>query len=114
MHPYRIPQKINQQSHFYPMDCSPPSSSVHGMLQARILEWVAISFSRGCSLQSQETQGLKPGLLHCRQTLYRLSHREDLQIHPKEVKTGFCRNVCILLFIAAFPNSQEVEAICAH
>ena len=29
-----------------PMDCSPPSSSVHGTLQARILEWAAISFSR--------------------------------------------------------------------
>ena len=29
-----------------PMDCSPPSSSVHGILQARILEWVAISFSK--------------------------------------------------------------------
>ena len=27
-----------------PMDCSPPASSVHGILQARILEWVAISF----------------------------------------------------------------------
>ena len=32
-----------------PMDCSPPGSSVHGILQARILEWVAISFSRGYS-----------------------------------------------------------------
>ena len=30
-----------------PVDCSLPSSSVHGILQARILEWVAISFSRG-------------------------------------------------------------------
>ena len=29
-----------------PMDCSPPGSSVHGIFQARILEWVAISFSR--------------------------------------------------------------------
>ena len=29
-----------------PMDCSPPGSSVHGILQARILQWVAISFSR--------------------------------------------------------------------
>ena len=28
-----------------PMDCSPPASSVHGILQARTLEWVAISFS---------------------------------------------------------------------
>ena len=30
-----------------PMDCSPPGSSVHGTLQAAILEWVAIPFSRG-------------------------------------------------------------------
>ena len=29
-----------------PMDCSPPGSSVHGILQARVLGWVAISFSR--------------------------------------------------------------------
>ena len=32
---------------FDPMDCSPPGSSVHGISQARILEWIAISFSRG-------------------------------------------------------------------
>ena len=32
-----------------PMDCSPPGSSVHGILQAKILEWVAISFSRRSS-----------------------------------------------------------------
>ena len=32
-----------------PMDCSPPGSSVHGIFQARVLEWVAISFSRGSS-----------------------------------------------------------------
>ena len=30
-----------------PMDCSLPGSSVHGIIQARILKWVAISFSRG-------------------------------------------------------------------
>ena len=30
-----------------PMDCSLPGSSIHGLFQARILEWVAISFSRG-------------------------------------------------------------------
>ena len=33
-----------------PMDCSPPGSSVHGLFQARILEWVAISFSQMDSL----------------------------------------------------------------
>jgi len=32
-----------------PRDCSPPGSSVHGISQARILEWVAISFSRASS-----------------------------------------------------------------
>ena len=32
-----------------PVDCSLPGSSVHGILQARILEWVTISFSRGSS-----------------------------------------------------------------
>ena len=32
-----------------PMECSLPGSSVHGILQARVLEWVAISFSRGSS-----------------------------------------------------------------
>ena len=45
------------------MDCSPPGSSVHGVSQARRLEWVAISFCRGSS------QGSNPGLLHCRQIL---------------------------------------------
>ena len=40
------------------MNCSPPGSSVHGISQARILEWVAISFSRGIFL----TQGLNPCL----------------------------------------------------
>ena len=39
-----------------PMDCSPPDSSVHGILQARILEWVAISFSSGSSQSRDQTQ----------------------------------------------------------
>ena len=43
-----------------PMDCSLPGSSVHGILPARILEWVAISSSRGISL----TQGSNLYLLH--------------------------------------------------
>ena len=33
----------------HPMDCSLPGFSVHGIFQARILEWVAVSFSRGLS-----------------------------------------------------------------
>ena len=39
-----------------PVDCSLPSSSVHGILQERILEWVAISFSRGSSQSRDRNQ----------------------------------------------------------
>ena len=38
-----------------PMDCSPPGSSVHGIFQARTLEWVAISYSRGSSQPRNRT-----------------------------------------------------------
>ena len=38
-----------------PKDCSPPGSYVHGILQARILEWVAVSFSRGSSWPRDQT-----------------------------------------------------------
>ena len=39
-----------------PMDCSPPGSSVHRISQARILEWLAISFSRGSSQPKDQTR----------------------------------------------------------
>ena len=38
-----------------PLDCSPPGPSVHGILQARILEWVAIPFSRRSSQPRDQT-----------------------------------------------------------
>jgi len=39
-----------------PMDCSPPGSSVNGISQARILEWVAIPFFRVSSQPRDQTQ----------------------------------------------------------
>ena len=39
----------------YPMDCSPPGSCVPGILQAKILEWVSIPFSRGSSQSRYQT-----------------------------------------------------------
>ena len=39
-----------------PMDCRPPGSSVHGILQAGILEWVVMPFSRGSSQPRDQTQ----------------------------------------------------------
>ena len=56
-----------------PMDCSPQDSSVHWILQARILEWVTMPSSRGSSQPKDWTQ-----VLHCRQILYHLSHQDSL------------------------------------
>ena len=39
-----------------PVDCNPPGSSIHVILQARILEWLAISFARGSSQLRDRTQ----------------------------------------------------------
>ena len=55
-----------------PMGHSPPGFSVHGLFQARILEWVAISSSGGI-LPTQESN-LR--LLHCKQILYHWASRE--------------------------------------
>ena len=51
------------------MDCSLPGSSVHGILQARILEWVAMPSSRGSSGPRNQNPNLLC-LLLCRQILY--------------------------------------------
>ena len=60
-----------------PMDYSPPGPSVHGVSQARILEWAAFPFSRGSSRPRDQTwlSCAAGGLLHCRCILYRLSHQ---------------------------------------
>ena len=55
-----------------PMDCSPPVSSVHGVSQARILEWGATSFSRGSSSQPSNRS-------RCRQIVYRLNPWEAVR-----------------------------------
>ena len=57
-----------------PMDCNPPGSSVHGILQARVLEWAAIpSFSRGSSQPRSpalhSTPVLLPGESHGQRSL---------------------------------------------
>ena len=61
-----------------PKDCSPPGSSIHGILQARVLEWVAMPFSRGSSqlgtesvspaLQADSLSSEPPGKPHCKIT----------------------------------------------
>ena len=58
------------------MDCSPPGSSVHGISQARTLEWVAIPISRGSSQPRDRTK--TPAFF--RQILYQLSHQGSPRI----------------------------------
>ena len=68
-----------------PLDYSPPGSSVNGIFQARIPEWVTIIFSREIFL----TQGFNLGLQHYRQIFYHLSQegspKVDGSIHLNSV-----------------------------
>ena len=77
---------------FDPMVCSPPGSSVLGILQARILEWVATA-SQGIF----PSQGSNPGLLHCRWILSQLSHQGSPSIlewvaYPFSWRSSWPRN----------------------
>ena len=69
--------KVVKVAQLCPTLCDPMVYTVHGILQARILlEWVAAPFSRGLF----PTQGSNPGLPHCRQILYQLSHQGSPRI----------------------------------
>ena len=72
------------------MDCSLTGSSVHGVFQIRIQEWVAIPFFRGSPRPRDQTRGF----LLCRQILYHLSHGGSLtdrvgNLRPKGVEYLF-------------------------
>ena len=68
-----------------PMDCSPPGASVHGIFQARILEWVAISSSRGCLLRN---------LYAGQQATFRTGHGKTdwFKIGKEYVKAVYCQS----------------------
>ena len=71
-------------------DCSLTDPTVHGILQARILEWVVIpSLLQGIF----PPQGLNPGLLHCRQILYHLSPQGSLNFFPICLHTFICIHI---------------------
>ena len=83
-----------------PMDCSPPASSVHGISQARIPAWIAISSSRGSSWSGDRT----PRLLHWQADSLPVSHLGSVaqsialynQLHftlEKNLKFLLCRNL---------------------
>ena len=71
-------------------DCSSPGSSVHGILQARILKWGCHSLLQGIFL----TQRLNPGLLLCRQILYHLSHQGSSRYIQFSSVAQLCPTLC--------------------
>ena len=74
---------MRSESHSVGSGCDPMDYIVHGLLQARILEWVAFPFSRGSSQPRDQTQVSRIAQSRdqtqvsnlCRQILYQLSHR---------------------------------------
>ena len=82
-----------------PMSCSPPASSLHGILQARILEWVAIPFSKGSSQPRKQT------------CLFHLVRRlpEPPESHPPHTHNfkSYIPSKKIILFNAASEVTEE-------
>ena len=68
----KVKVKVTQSC---PTACNPMDYRVHGMLQARILEWVAFPLLQ----RIFPTQGLNPGLPHCGWILYQLIHKGSWQ-----------------------------------
>ena len=79
-----------------PTDCRPPGSSVQEILQARILEWVAISFSRGSSQPRNQTQVSSIAV-----RLYQLSYKES-------------PHVSILLFKISHLSASMYQCPCSE
>ena len=70
-----------------PMDCSPPGSSAHGILQERILEWVAMTSSRGSSQAKDQTSGFYVSCIG-RQGFFTTSATWEMLIPKHKLKSG--------------------------
>ena len=92
-----------------PMDCSLPGSSVHEILQARILEWVANFLLQGMFL----TQGSNSGLLHCREILYGLSHWGSPIKKETETQRGYINCPILGIQLASEPGNTVSSLIFA-
>ena len=89
-----------------PMDYSLPGSSVHGILQARIQEWVAIAFSKGSSWP-----GMKPRFpaLHADPLLHMTHHSTLRFCTPKNWKFNSSKHMFMHVYSSTNHNSWKVE-----
>ena len=100
-----------------PVDCSLPGSSVHGILQARILEWVAISSSRGCHFfllpgdaisSSFLTQGLNSSLLHLLHCRWILNYWATWEVHsPWYITTKYIKSTKFFKLLPCARHSSK-------
>ena len=90
------------------MDCSPPVSSVHGLLQARILEWVAIPLSRGSSRPKNWTHVSWVSCIGM-QVLYHQHHLGSPPRLPSYLPT---QGVLSKYLARGWVNSQNLLALC--
>ena len=77
------------------MDCGPPGPSVHGILQAWTLEWVAISFSRGSSRPRDRITSTSPDL-----------GGRFFTTEPPRTPICFACCICVILLHSAFFSTQ--------
>ena len=84
-----------------PMDCSLPGVSVHGILQVRKLEWVAITFSRGSSPPTDQT------LLILQEDSLHLSHQGSLSMAFKTSRISKKKGLGSNLFGRGWPMAWE-------
>ena len=97
-----------------PRDYSLPGSSIPGILQARILEWVVIPFSKGSSWLRDN-----PCLLHCRQIPYHLSHQGSphilhISLHLDDPIGPKGNTIFVLRFPLFFISAMSVNGTIIH
>ena len=94
-----------------PMDCSLPCSSVHVILQARILEWIANPSSRGCSQPRDQTC---TSCVSCigRQVLNQLSHQGSPCVYIRPLEIFPQPSDVLFIYLSLFPHvSFELSII---
>ena len=105
-----------------PMDCGPPGSSVHGILQARILEWTAMPSSRG---SSQPRDQAHISFVSCigRWVLYHYSYLESLssrnishqlRMQSSKIKVKEHGSLTLLSFLTCSDRFVPTLVLCRH
>ena len=106
-----------------PMDCSLPGSSVHGILKARVLQWVAISFSRGsfqtrdrtwvsCIASGHFTVWATREVIHFKHTANIILNGEKHKAFPLRSGTRKgCLNIVLEVLATAIREEKEIKGI---